>query len=459
MTITWSPGSWRNFPILQQPEYDNKSELENIERQLRSFPPLVFAGEAESLKSVLSKVSLGEAFLMQGGDCAESFEEFHPNNIRDTFRVLLQMSVILTFAGTCPVVKVGRMAGQFAKPRSSPTETQEGKELPSYRGDIINSIEFTAEARRPDPRRILQAYSQSASTLNLIRAFSQGGYSDLRRVHGWNLSFVSESFQGEKFKVLAEQITQSLDFIDACGIKTENVPELMKTDFYTSHEALLLGYEESMTRQDSTTGRWYATSAHFLWIGDRTRQVDGAHVEFLKGVSNPIGIKISPTLKEDELIRLIDKLNPTNESGRITLISRMGVEKVQEHLPSFLRLLKKEGRSVVWVCDPMHANTIKASNGYKTRRFDHVMLEVERFFECHNNEGTHAGGVHFEMTGKNVTECLGGAQDISEKDLEDRYHTHCDPRLNAAQALELSFLIAEILKNRRGANRINAAAE
>ncbi|MDC0073962.1 3-deoxy-7-phosphoheptulonate synthase class II [Alphaproteobacteria bacterium] len=449
MSVKWSVDSWRDSPIEQQPTYENMEELKDVEKKLTSYPPLVFAGEARNLKKSLAEVCYGNAFLLQGGDCAESFTEFHPDYIRDTFRVLMQMSVVLTFAASCPVVKIGRMAGQFAKPRSSPVEKQDGKELPSYRGDIINGIEFNSKARVPDPKRLIQAYLQSASTLNLIRAFSQGGYSDLRRVHGWNLGFVSESPQGEKYREFAERITESLNFMEACGLAKENSPALKKTDFYTSHEALLLGYEEAMTRQDSTSGKWYATSAHFLWIGDRTRQLDGAHVEFLSGVDNPIGIKVGPTLSADELVTLIEKLNPKNEPGKLTLICRMGMNKIKESLPVLLKKVKEEGYNVVWTCDPMHGNTIKSSNGYKTRSFDHVLGEVSNFFACHTDAGTYPGGVHFEMTGQDVTECLGGGQEITEEKLGDRYHTHCDPRLNAYQALELSFLIGDILKKRR----------
>ena len=443
----WSLDSWKNKPIEQQPKYENEAELSEVEAKLQSYPPLVFAGEARNLKKILAEVSEGKAFLLQGGDCAESFSEFHPDNIRDTFRVLLQMSVILMFGSSLPVVKIGRMAGQFAKPRSSATETQDGIDLPSYRGDIINSIEFNKNMRKPDPKRLIQAYLQSSSTLNLIRAFSQGGYSDLRRVHGWNLDFVCESRQGEKYKEIAERIAESLKFMESCGIKPENVPLLKQTDFYTSHEALLLGYEQALTRKDSTSGLWYGTSAHFLWIGDRTRQLDGAHVEFLSGLDNPIGIKVGPSMDPEELVKITDKLNPKNEPGRITLIVRMGAENIQKHLPKLIKKILVEGRNVVWVSDPMHGNTLKASNGYKTRKLDDIILEVENFFSCHSSEGTYPGGVHFEMTGQDVTECLGGDQEISEEDLSSRYHTFCDPRLNAKQALELSFLIADILKS------------
>jgi 3-deoxy-7-phosphoheptulonate synthase len=418
---------------------------------LRNYPPLVFAGEARSLKAELAEVCEGRAFLLQGGDCAESFAEFHPDNIRDTFRVLLQMAVVLTFAASSPVVKVGRIAGQFAKPRSSDTETIDGVELPSYRGDIINGMEFTKAARVPDPQRQLQAYSQAAATLNLIRAFAKGGYADLHHVHRWTLGFVSDSPEGARYEELATRISEALDFMRACGIDGDTAPQMRETEFYTSHEALLLGYEQAMTRIDSTTGEWYDTSAHMLWIGDRTRQADHAHVEFCRGVKNPIGMKCGPSMEADDLLRLIDALNPENEPGRLTLIARFGAGNVEKHLPGLIRAVEKEGRKVVWSCDPMHGNTVKASNGFKTRPVDRVLAEVQEFMAVHRAEGTHAGGVHFEMTGRDVTECIGGAQAITEGDLSSRYHTHCDPRLNANQALELAFLIAEGLKAERSA--------
>jgi 3-deoxy-7-phosphoheptulonate synthase len=451
MAQDWSIDSWRAAPIKQQPEYRDEEALRQVEKTLQGYPPLVFAGEARSLKASLADVAAGNAFLLQGGDCAESFAEFHPDNIRDAFRVLLQMAVVLTFAGSLPVVKVGRIAGQFAKPRSEPVEVQDGIELPSYRGDIVNGIDFSEAARIPDPARWLQAYAQSASTLNLIRAFSHGGYSALDRVHGWNLGFVEHSPQGERYRALANRISEALDFMQACGLNADTVPVLRETDFFTSHEALLLGYEQALTRVDSTSGLWYDTSAHFLWIGDRTRQLDGAHVEFLRGVANPLGFKAGPSLEVDDALRLMDRLNPENEPGRLTIISRMGADSIAEHLPRLLRKITAEGRQVVWSCDPMHGNTIKSSTGYKTRRFDRILSEVTDFFAIHEAEGTYAGGVHFEMTGGDVTECLGGAQEISEEDLSDRYHTHCDPRLNASQALELAFLVADMLKNRKAA--------
>ena len=452
MTISWTPNSWRSKTALQMPQYPDSEHLNNVEREIASFPPLVFVGEAQRLKSSLAKVAKGEGFLLQGGDCAESFAEFSPNNIRDTFRVLLQMAVVLTFGGGLPVVKVGRLAGQFAKPRSSNVEKQGDIELPSYRGDIVNSIDFDEIGRRPDPDRLLKAYNQSASTLNLLRAFAQGGFANLEEIHRWTLGFVSNSPQGERYKELAGRLDEALRFMKACGLTAESIQQLRETDFYTSHESLLLGYEEAMTRQDTITddGGWYSTSAHMIWIGDRTRQPDGAHVEYMRGINNPIGLKCGPSLDPEELIGLIEKLNPDNDPGRLTLICRMGSENVQEKLGPLIRAVEREGKAVVWSCDPMHGNTITSSNGYKTRPFDRILSEVRGFFDVHNTEGTYAGGVHFEMTGQDVTECLGGAQAISEVSLADRYHTHCDPRLNASQALELAFLIADMLKENRG---------
>lgn len=449
MGATWSSDSWRSKPIVQVPDYPEKDKLEETEERLSSFPPLVFAGEARDLKAELARVAEGKAFLVQGGDCAEAFAEHHPDNIRDFFRVLLQMSVVLTYAGGSPVVKVGRIAGQFAKPRSAPTETQDGLELPSYRGDIINAVGFEEDQRVPDPERMVMAYRQAAATLNLLRAFAQGGYANLEHVHQWNLGFLKDSPQGGKYQELADRISESLDFMRACGVSPENTPQLRSTTIYTSHEALLLGYEQAFTRVDSTTGDWYGTSGHFLWIGDRTRQPDHAHVEFMRGIKNPIGLKCGPSLDPDGLIELIDLLNPENEPGRLTLICRFGADKVGDHLPGLIRAVEKEGRSVVWSCDPMHGNTIKAATGFKTRPFDMILKEVNAFFDVHQAEGTHAGGIHVEMTGKNVTECTGGARSISESDLSARYHTHCDPRLNADQAIELAFIIAERLKKNR----------
>ncbi|WP_420598810.1 class II 3-deoxy-7-phosphoheptulonate synthase [Neptuniibacter sp.] len=445
----WTPSNWRNHPIVQQPEYKDTKALLKAEQQLSSLPPLVFAGEIERLKSDLANVAQGKAFLLQGGDCAESFAEFGADKIRDTFKVLMQMAIIMTFSASCPVVKVGRIAGQYAKPRSSDMESSNGIELPSYRGDIVNDIEFTTEAREPSPERLVTAYHQAASTLNLLRAFAQGGFADLHKVHSWNQNFVTNSPLSEKYQHLADQIDQSLRFMEACGINAQNTPQLHETSLYTSHEALLLGYEEALTRKDSITDQWYDCSAHMLWIGDRTRQPDHAHVEFLRGVKNPVGIKVGPTTQVSDLEKLLEVLNPENQAGRITLIARMGAEKITEHLPALVRAVKHSGHQVVWSSDPMHGNTIKASTGYKTRSVDAILREMKGFFEVHKAEGTHAGGVHFEMTGQNVTECIGGAYMISEQDLADRYHTHCDPRLNGEQALELAFLIADTLKAAR----------
>jgi 3-deoxy-7-phosphoheptulonate synthase len=444
----WELMSWREKTALQQPVYPNAEHLAQVEKTLGKMPPLVFAGEARQLKKALAQVANGQSFLLQGGDCAESFAEFHANNIRDTFKVMLQMAVVLTYAGKCPVVKVGRMAGQFAKPRSAGTEIIGGVELPSYRGDIINGIEFTEQARVPDPERLLQVYNQSASTMNLLRAFAQGGFADLHQVHQWNLDFLSASPAGSRYQGVADKIDDALQFMEACGIGP-GLAQLRETDFYTSHEALLLPYEQSLTRKDSLTGDWYDCSAHMLWIGDRTRQLDGAHVEFLRGVKNPIGVKAGPSMDPEDLLRLCDVLNPDNEPGRLNIIVRMGVDKVAEGMPKLIRAIQREGKQVVWSSDPMHGNTVKASTGYKTRRVDDVLREVQQFFQVHNAEGTYAGGVHFEMTGQNVTECVGGAFEVTEADLADRYHTHCDPRLNADQSLELAFMISETLKKAR----------
>ncbi|MDE0382858.1 MAG: 3-deoxy-7-phosphoheptulonate synthase class II [Defluviicoccus sp.] len=456
MSAEWTPGTWRSKPIRQVPDYPDQAALAEAENRLRGYPPLVFAGEARRLKAQLAQVAKGKAFLLQGGDCAESFAEFHPDNIRDTFRVILQMAVVLTFGGGCPVIKVGRLAGQFAKPRSADFETVDGVELPSYRGDMINDMPFDDGARAPDPGRMVRAYNQSAATLNLLRAFAQGGYADLHQVHKWNLDFVSAGPEAARYADLADRIDETLRFMAACGLTSETVPQIRETDLYTSHEALLLGYEEAMTRVDSTTGDWYDTSAHLLWIGDRTRQLDGAHVEFLRGVANPVGLKLGPSSETDDLLRLIDRLNPGDVPGRITLYARMGAGRVAELLPPLLRAVKAEGRSVVWACDPMHGNTIKAQNGYKTRRCEAILSEVRDFFDIHRAEGTHAGGIHVELTGQNVTECIGGARAVTEANLADRYHTHCDPRLNASQSLELAFQVAEALKAER--DRINGSA-
>ncbi len=433
------------MPIQQVPAYPDAAALAETEARLATFPPLVFAGEARKLKKQLAAVANGEAFLLQGGDCAESFAEHGADNIRDFFRVFLQMSVVLTFAGAQPVVKVGRIAGQFAKPRSADNETKGDVTLPSYRGDIINGPAFDEKSRVPDPARQEMAYRQSAATLNLLRAFAQGGYASLENVHKWMLGFVSNSPQGERYEALANRITETMDFMKAVGITSETNYALRETDFYTSHEALLLGYEQALTRVDSTSGDWYATSGHMIWIGDRTRQVDHAHVEYCRGVKNPLGLKCGPSLTPDSLLKLIDLLNPENEAGRLTLIARFGHDKVGEHLPKLIRAVEKEGRKVVWSCDPMHGNTITAA-GYKTRPFDRILSEVQSFFDIHRSEGTHPGGIHVEMTGNNVTECTGGARAITAEELQDRYHTHCDPRLNADQAIELAFLVSELLR-------------
>jgi 3-deoxy-7-phosphoheptulonate synthase len=456
---TWSPSSWRQKPISQVPVYPDQARLEGVEKQLAKFPPLVFAGEARELKSQLAEVARGEAFLLQGGDCAESFAEHGADHIRDFFRVFLQMAIILTHGASKPVVKVGRIAGQFAKPRSSDTETIEGVTLPSYRGDIINDIEFTDAARIPDPERLLLAYRQSAATLNLLRAFATGGYADLSRVHEWTVGFMKGSTAFPRFEELANKIDDAISFMRALGLTPDNTPSLRQTAFYTSHEALLLGYEEALTRRDSITNDWYATSGHMLWIGDRTRQPDAAHVEYFAGIKNPIGIKCGPSLSSDDLLRLLDKLNPQDEAGRITLICRFGSDKVREHLPRIIETVKRAGRTVVWCSDPMHGNTVKATNGYKTRPFDRVLSEVHSFFNIHRDMGTYAGGIHIEMTGDDVTECTGGGvAAITEANLKDRYHTYCDPRLNASQSLELAFLVAEEIRVQRPARQAVAAS-
>jgi 3-deoxy-7-phosphoheptulonate synthase len=445
----WKPDSWRTRPIRQVPAYPDPAALAETEARLHRYPPLVFAGEARRLKAALAEAAEGRAFVLQGGDCAESFNDFTANVIRDTFRVLLQMAVVLTFGASLPVVKMGRMAGQFAKPRSSDTETIGGETLQSYRGDIVNAPEFTAAARVPDPGRMELGYFQSAGTLNLLRAFASGGYADLHEVHRWNLGFVERSPLASRYRDLAARIDETLAFMAACGITSASTPNLRETDFYVSHEALLLPYEQALTRVDSTTGEWYACSAHFIWIGDRTRQVDGAHVEFLRGVRNPIGLKVGPSMDPDELLRLIDILNPDDEPGRLTLITRMGAEKVGAKLPPLVRAVRRAGRRVLWLCDAMHGNTVSTSGNVKTRNFDSIMSEVQRFFDVHKAENTLAGGVHVEMTGQNVTECIGGQHRLTEADLGQRYETFCDPRLNAEQSLELAFLVAEGLKARR----------
>ena len=445
--MIWSKDSWRKKPIKQQPVYEDIEKLKQVEKELSKYPPLVFAGEVRNLKSQLGNVCKGKAFLLQGGDCAESFAEFDGNNIRDMFKLMMQMAVVLTFAGGLPVVKVGRIAGQFAKPRSSDYEERDGVKLPSYRGDIINSIEFNEDARKADPERMIKAYNQSAATMNLIRAFARGGMADLRKIHKWTLDFVKNSPQGHKFEELADKITEALKFMEAVGITPDNTPSLRETILYTSHEALLLNYEEALTRQDSLTGDWYDCSAHMLWIGDRTRGLDEAHVEFLRGVKNPIGVKAGPSMKEDELLELIEKLNPENEPGRLTIIVRMGADKIEKLFPPLLKAVKEANKNVIWSIDPMHGNTIKTSSNIKTREFDKILAEVKGYFEVHKSFGTFPGGIHLEMTGKDVTECIGGVCEIKEDDLNKRYHTHCDPRLNAKQALELSFLVADLLKD------------
>jgi 3-deoxy-7-phosphoheptulonate synthase len=445
----WTPDSWRNCPIRQVLSYPDEAKLAAMEARLTRFPPLVFAGEARRLKAQLGLAASGQAFVLQGGDCAESFGDFTANIIRDTFRVLLQMAVVLTFGGAVPVVKLGRMAGQFAKPRSSDTETVGGVTLPSYRGDLVNGPEFSPEARLPDPKRMEFGYFQSAGTLNLLRAFASGGYADLHEVHRWNLEFVQRSPLVDRYRDLAGRIDETLSFMGACGLTSISAPQIRETDFYTSHESLLLPYEQALTRIDSTTGDSYACSAHFLWIGDRTRQLEGAHVEFMRGIKNPIGMKVGPSMEADDLLRLMDRLDPHNEPGRLTLIARMGADKVGNRLPSLLRAVKQAGYSPVWLCDPMHGNTISTAQKFKTRRFDAIVSELRDSFAIHDSEGTIVGGAHVEMTGQDVTECVGGARGLSETDLGNRYETFCDPRLNAEQALELAFFLAEELKARR----------
>jgi 3-deoxy-7-phosphoheptulonate synthase len=444
----WTPDSWRNKPVCQVPAYPDLDALREVEGKIGTWPPLVFAGEARALKASLAEVCEGRGFLLQGGDCAESFAEHNGDNIRDFFRVLLQMAIVLTFGASRPVVKVGRIAGQFAKPRSSDMETRNEISLPSYRGDIINGIAFDEKSRIPDPERQKMAYRQSAATLNLLRAFAHGGFANLENVHNWMLGFVADTSQAQQYEALASRISEAMAFMNAIGIDCHTNPQLRETSFYTSHEALLLGYEQALTRTDSISGDWYATSGHMIWIGDRTRQHDHAHVEFCRGIKNPIGLKCGPSMRPDDLLRLIDLLNPDNEPGRLTLISRFGHEKVDDHLPPLIRAVESEGRKVVWSCDPMHGNTITA-NGYKTRPFDRIRSEVENFFAIHRSEGSHPGGIHIEMTGQNVTECTGGVLKLSEEDLSDRYHTHCDPRLNANQAVELAFMVSSLLEDNR----------
>ena len=449
----WTKSSWRDKPRIQMPDYPDQTELQAVEAELSRYPLLVFAGEARRLKKHLAAAGRGEAFLLQGGDCAESFEQFSSDMIRDTFKVMLQMAIVLTHGAKVPVIKVGRMAGQFAKPRSAPTEVVDGVELPSYRGDIINGLDFTPEARIPDPKKMLRAYTQAAATLNLIRAFSTGGYADVHQVHGWTLGF-TESEKAEKYREIANRISDTLDFMAAAGVTSETAHTLQSVEYYTSHESLLLEYEEALCRQDSQTGKWLAGSGHMIWIGDRTRQPDGAHVEFARGVQNPIGLKCGPTMTTGHLKALMAKLNPGNEDGKLTLIARFGAGKVGEHLPRLIQAVKEEGANVLWVCDAMHGNTIKSGTGYKTRPFDSVLREVREFFSIHRAEGTNPGGVHFEMTGEDVTECTGGVHSVTDEDLSDRYHTACDPRLNASQSLELAFLVAEELTQARMARKV-----
>jgi len=442
--MSWSPSSWRDFPIKQQPEYKNLEELQSVEAKLKTFPPLIFAGEARELKKDLAKVARGEAILLQGGDCAESFANFNAATIRDLFKVLLQMNMVLMYATGKPVVKIGRIAGQYAKPRSSDFEEVNGVKLPSYRGDIVNDIAFTKEAREPKPEKLLEAYYKSAATLNLIRAYARGGFADLRAVHKWNLEFLRGNELEKRFEELADKITEALRFMEACGVNPDNTPQLKQTTLYTSHEALLLNYEEALTRKDTFTGDWYDCSAHFLWIGDRTRDVNGAHVEFFRGIKNPIGVKVGPSMKPHELLELIERLNPENEPGRLTLIVRMGADKIGELFPPLLRVVKEAGKEVVWSIDPMHGNTYKTEEGLKTRDFEKILSEVKQFIQIHRAEGTVAGGMHLEMTGSDVTECTGSiSASITEDSLKSRYHTQCDPRLNANQALELAFMVAE----------------
>ena len=449
MIKNWSPNSWKTKKAKHLPTYSDEQKLNIITEKLTTYPPLVFAGESRNLLKQLGDVANGKAFLLQGGDCAESFADFNPNNIRDSFKVILQMAVVLTFGASCPVVKVGRMAGQFAKPRSEDMETINGVELESYKGDIINGIDFNKTSRTADPERLIQAYNQSAASLNLIRAFAQGGFANLKQIHKWNLTFAEDNQYKKKFENMANRINECIDFMEACGINDQNVRQMNETEFYTSHEALLLPYEEALTRIDSTSGKWYDVSAHMLWVGDRTRQLDGAHIEFVKGIENPIGLKVGPKTDINELLKIIEVINPDNIPGRITLICRMGADKISNILPNIIKIIKKTDSKVVWACDPMHGNTIKASSGYKTRPLINIISEIEQFFKIHRDEGTYPGGIHLEMTGQDVTECIGGLKEVTEDDLKSRYHTFCDPRLNASQSLELAFLLSDFLKDER----------
>ena len=445
--MKWSKNSWKNYEAKQMPSYSDKSKLNNVLDNLSSLPPLIFAGETRSLKSQIYQVQKGEAFYLQGGDCAESFNELNPNTIRDTFKLILQMAVVLTYATNTPVVKLGRIGGQFAKPRSSDFEEKDGLKLPSYRGDIINSYEFTKESREPDPQRMMQAYNHSAATLNLLRAFAQGGFASLTQLNKWNLDFANNFESTQKYKSISQKIEESIKFMNACGINEKNTRELRETDFYTSHEALLLPYEEAFTRVDSTTGDWYNVNSHFLWVGDRTRDPGGAHIHYLSGIKNPLGLKVGPSTDIDDLKKNIEILNPENEGGRLTLIVRMGAEKIQSTFPNLLKEINKLGHNITWVCDPMHGNTSTSISGYKTRATENILSEIKSFFEIHNSQGSIPGGVHLELTGLNVTECVGGPEDIKDENLGDRYHTFCDPRLNVNQSLELSFLLADLLSN------------
>ena len=443
--MKWSKNSWKSYEAKQLPAYSDENKLNSVLDSLSSMPPLIFAGETRSLKSQIYQVQKGEAFYLQGGDCAESFSELNPNTIRDTFKLILQMAVVLTYATNTPVVKLGRIGGQFAKPRSSDFEDKDGLKLPSYRGDIINSHEFTKESREPDPQRMMQAYNHSAATLNLLRAFAQGGFASLTQLNKWNLDFANNFESTQKYKSISQKIEESIKFMNACGINEKNTRELRETDFYTSHEALLLPYEEAFTRIDSTTGDWYNVNSHFLWVGDRTRDPDGAHIHYLSGIKNPLGLKVGPSTNIDDLKKNIEILNPENEGGRLTLIVRMGAEKIQSTFPQLLKEIDKLGLNITWICDPMHGNTSTSNSGYKTRATENILSEIKSFFEIHKSQGSIPGGVHLELTGLNVTECVGGPDEIKDENLGDRYHTFCDPRLNVNQSLELSFLLADLL--------------
>ncbi len=448
MENLWTPESWQKHTAMQQPNWPDAESYEKILQEISHYPPLVFAGEARALKTQLAEAAQGNGFVIQGGDCAETFAEFKADAIRDKLKILLQMAVVLTYGASCNVVKVGRIAGQFAKPRSADLENRNGEKLPSYRGDAVNDIDFTKKSRTPNPKRMLRTYNQSAATLNLLRAFTKGGFADLNKVHLWNQEFIASSPQGKKYEEIATSIDDALTFMKAVGINSDNTTALHLTEFFTSHEALLLGYEHALTRQDSITGKWYNCSAHFLWIGDRTRQPDGAHVEFLSGVGNPIGLKAGPSISPDELLTLCEKLNPENDFGRLSLITRFGADEIRKSLPPLVQAVKENGKNVLWICDPMHGNTYKSQSGFKTRHFDTILEELEHFFAIHRAEGTIPGGVHFELTGDNVTECLGGARKISDTDLESRYETACDPRLNNEQSLELAFLVTDLLRSK-----------